>query len=312
MEVVRLFKIFLLVFILFVNSVYAEKIYKYKDERGIYHYSNICPDTDYPIEIEQVRVDKVEKRVSVRNIGTEREPILSVWNEYGGPIEVEFTIVEGDNMFTIPQLPIRLVIPALSKKEAVRILPIKKDQSWVYPCNYLYCLGDPKAEHLPTKPYRAPFQFGRSFRISQAFNGEYSHNTPQNQYAIDIEMPERTPVCAARDGVVMDIANDFFIGGTDSDDYRKRANFIRIVHDDGTMAVYAHLSLESIRVGIGTRVYEGDMIAESGNTGFSSGPHLHFAIQKNTGMQLMSVPFKVENKKGTGVTPSKNMMLTVY
>jgi murein DD-endopeptidase MepM/ murein hydrolase activator NlpD len=125
-------------------------------------------------------------------------------------------------------------------------------------------------------------------------------------------MPERTNVCAARDGVVMDIANDFFGGGTDREDYIKRANFIRILHDDGTMAVYAHLSLESIRVGIGRKVYEGDILAESGNTGFSSGPHLHFAIQKNNGMQLISIPFKIENRKGTGVTPSKNMMLSVY
>ena len=312
MEGVSLFKVFLLVFILSLNSAYAEKIYKYKDKRGVYHYSNICPDTEYPLEIEQVRVDKVEKRVTVSNVGTQREPILSVWNEYGGPVEVEFTILEGDNIFTIPELPARLAIPALSKKETVRILPMKKDQSWAYRCNYRYCLGDPKAEHLPPKPYRAPFQIGNSFRISQAFQGKYSHNTPQNKYAIDIEMPERTPVCAARGGVIMDIANDFFGGGTDRDEYRKRANFIRIVHDDGTMAVYAHLSLESIRAGIGTRVYEGDMIAESGNTGFTSGPHLHFAIQKNIGMQLISIPFKIENRRGIGVTPTKNMALSVY
>jgi murein DD-endopeptidase MepM/ murein hydrolase activator NlpD len=312
MEGARLLKIFLFIFILFGNNANAEKIYKYQDERGVYHYSNICPDTEHPLDVIQVRVDKVEKRVNVSNVGTEREPVLSVLNEYGGPIEVEFNILEEKNIFTTPQLPARLVIPSLSKKEAVRIWPIKKDQSWAYRYNYRYCLGDPKAEHLPPKPYRAPFQFGRSFRISQAFHGEYSHNTPLNEYAIDIAMPERTNVCAARDGVVMDIANDFFGGGTDREDYIKRANFIRILHDDGTMAVYAHLSLESIRVGIGRKVYEGDILAESGNTGFSSGPHLHFAIQKNNGMQLISIPFKIENRKGTGVTPSKNMMLSVY
>ena len=172
--------------------------------------------------------------------------------------------------------------------------------------------GNPKAKHRPQKPYRPPFQDGSSFRISQGFKGTYSHKGPQNKYAIDIVMPEGTPVCAARDGVVMDIANDFFGGGTDKKEYKRRANYIRILHEDGTMAIYVHLKLETICVGIGKKVYEGEVIAESGNTGFSSGPHLHFAVQRNAGMQLVSVPFKIEDANGQPVIPVKNMLLEVY
>jgi murein DD-endopeptidase MepM/ murein hydrolase activator NlpD len=64
------------------------------------------------------------------------------------------------------------------------------------------------------------------------------------------------------------------------------------------MAVYAHLKLESVRVTVGQSVNAGQQIAESGNTGFSTGPHLHFVIQRNTGMRVVSVPFKLRHAEG--------------
>jgi murein DD-endopeptidase MepM/ murein hydrolase activator NlpD len=64
------------------------------------------------------------------------------------------------------------------------------------------------------------------------------------------------------------------------------SNSIRILHDDGSMAVYAHLQVGRAQVYVGMRVQAGQLIAYSGNTGFSSGPHLHFAVQVNQGMNL--------------------------
>ena len=57
---------------------------------------------------------------------------------------------------------------------------------------------------------------------------------------------------------------------------------VQILHEDGTIAVYAHLHWDSIRVRIGDHVSRGQYIANSGSTGFSSGPHLHFAVIRNT------------------------------
>ncbi|MCO6717057.1 M23 family metallopeptidase, partial [Streptomyces sp. CHB19.2] len=69
-------------------------------------------------------------------------------------------------------------------------------------------------------------------------------------------------------------------------------NFVRILHDDGTMSVYLHLQRGSIKVAEGQWVRTGQPLASSGNTGRSTGPHLHFVVQRNTGEAVESIPFR--------------------
>ena len=73
---------------------------------------------------------------------------------------------------------------------------------------------------------------------------------------------------------------------------------MRIVHDDGTMALYAHLREGGVLVRVGQRVEKGQQIGLSGNTGFTSGPHLHFALQVNRDMRLVSIPFRMFGPRG--------------
>ena len=63
------------------------------------------------------------------------------------------------------------------------------------------------------------------------------------------------------------------------------------MHDDGTMGVYLHLQRGSVRVQPGQRIATGSPIARSGNTGRSTGPHLHFVVQRNIGLAVESIPF---------------------
>jgi len=87
---------------------------------------------------------------------------------------------------------------------------------------------------------------------------------------------------------------------------------VRILHEDGTMAIYAHLQLDSIRVHAGSVVLAGERIALSGNTGYSSGPHLHFAVQRNAGMHLVSVPIVFRGEGDSSVRPVSRTKLTAF
>jgi len=125
-------------------------------------------------------------------------------------------------------------------------------------------------------------------------------------------MPIGTDIMAARGGVVFDVAASNFSGGLDPERDGPRANVVRILHDDGTYAIYAHLNTNTIRVKPGDRVERGEYIADSGNTGFSSGPHLHFAVVRNAGMRIESVPVLFYGQNAERIVPATGAFLTAY
>ncbi|MFE0101462.1 M23 family metallopeptidase [Streptomyces sp. NPDC059009] len=87
----------------------------------------------------------------------------------------------------------------------------------------------------------------------------------------DFAVPVGTPVSAVHGGTVVKA------GGNGAGDGPAYGNAIVIKHSDGTYSQYAHLSRVDVR--IGQAVGTGQQIALSGNTGNSSGPHLHFEIR---------------------------------
>ncbi|MEU1118653.1 MULTISPECIES: M23 family metallopeptidase [unclassified Streptomyces] len=89
----------------------------------------------------------------------------------------------------------------------------------------------------------------------------------------DFAVPVGTPVASVHGGTVVKAGP---VGAGDGPAY---GNAIVIKHSNGTFSQYAHLSRIDVRVGqtVGT----GQHIAQSGNTGNSSGPHLHFEIRTN-------------------------------
>lgn len=296
------------VLVAFSAGVLGQTIYIWTDEDGVTHFTDREPQTGREVTIQKA-IAEPESALTIRQTGPDHEPIWWFRNRLSGPLAVRVSLAEADNVVTDPELPAVFVLPPNAERELVTIGPLDPRQSWRYRFQTEAVLGSPEAAHRPERLYRPPFAPGAEFTIGQAWGGPFSHTEPHSYHAVDIAMPIGTPIHAARAGVVMDNARWFHRAGEDPERYGPRANFIRILHDDGSMAVYAHLDYAGVRVHPGERVARGQYIGRSGNTGFSSGPHLHFVIQKNRDMELVSVPFEFEGANGTPVRPRERMRL---
>lgn len=299
----------LLALSLFGSSALGKNIYKFQDQDGIWHFTDRAPPEDQ--EFSMVFMEReLEPRVRLRMEGPETSPVYLLFNDFWGPVEIELKLSEARNVLTEPTLPARFVVPGQTELSLVGVGALDPAQGFSYRLHMASVPGRPMAQLAQDISIYPPFAAGDAFFISQGFNGVKTHNTPDSTHAIDIVMPIGTPIVAAREGVVMDVEEDFNRSGTDMKEFADKANHVRILHNDGTMALYAHLDLASVNVRPGARVRAGQMIARSGNTGFSTGPHLHFVIQQNVGMQMVSVPFRFYQPEGGTAEPEEQQILS--
>jgi murein DD-endopeptidase MepM/ murein hydrolase activator NlpD len=201
------------------------------------------------------------------------------------------------------------VVPAKSERVLLEIAAADGPSTICF--EYGYFIGEPGAQHRPSQPYRAPFATARRFMVTQAPPTAVTHIDPSSRNAIDIDMPVGTAVHAARAGTVINVAARHFRSGL-TPQHMDEANFVQVLHDDGTYAIYAHLQLDTVRVRPGQRVARGEYLANSGNTGFSSGPHLHFVVLRNTGMRSESVPVTFAGPGQASVSPRSGEWLMAY
>ncbi|MDH4048392.1 MAG: M23 family metallopeptidase [Gammaproteobacteria bacterium] len=291
----------------------AQALYKYRGADGEWIFSDRPPAEERTVEIRELQRGPGKPKVQVVDRRFDRQIGLIALNEFYSPVEVVLALDELRNVgLPPPDTSLRWVVPARSSAELLRLDAIEDNAASGISYRFIWVAGDPDSEHLPPRPYRAPFALSRAYRISQAFPVGITHTTPDSRYAVDIAMPVGTDVYAARGGIVVEVAATNYRGGLDTSREGAEANLVRILHDDGTFAIYAHLSLNSIRVKPGDEVVRGQYIAESGNTGFSSGPHLHFAIVRNRNLRMDSVPFVFEGQGGSEVTPETGVELRAY
>ena len=217
-------------------------------------------------------------------------------NLLAGPIEVRLDVASGPAPASQPALPARASVPAGGSTLVALLQAPAGREGWLR----LRLRGIPGSANARPQDvaYRLPLAAVEAC-VDQGFEGGFSHRDVANRYAIDFAVPEGTPVLAARAGVVMQVRDGFDRGGLDRARDIDRANLVRILHDDGSMALYAHLAKGGARVRPGQRVAAGQVIGMSGNTGYSSGPHLHFAVQVNRDQQLEAIPFRMP-----GVVPA--------
>ncbi|GAA0713668.1 hypothetical protein GCM10009430_05720 [Aquimarina litoralis] len=168
------------------------------------------------------------------------------------------------------------VVPANSKNyEITQLLCIKKGKSYTFSYSTRYQQGD----HFLTKydkefAYHLPFSKDETHILYQGYDGDFSH---QKKNALDFTMEIGTKIMAARGGTVVKVidSNDKTCPKPKCMEYN---NYIRIFHADGTFAEYLHIKKDGAVVKVGDRIEKGQLIAFSGNVGFSTGPHLHFEV----------------------------------
>ena len=276
--------IILCALLLAAGQASALTIYKYVDKHGTVTYSDKAVPGAQVFVFRDRMVEKLDNLVKLETKKHDAGETLVLRNDLYAPVEVELRLEKQVNVAGAPDGPIRWVLPPRSQIRLTTLAPLDASKPMGYKPRLRYAMGDPRLQPLLFR-YPLPWR-GGPFKLTQGANGKYSHFTPKGRYAMDIAMPEGTPIVASRGGVVVKTENHQSGRGNNPS-----GNFVRILHDDGTMGVYLHLMRNSVMVREGQRIEAGTRIARSGNTGNSTGPHLHFVVQRNVGLALESIPF---------------------
>jgi len=264
---------------------------------------------DSTIEIEKItqyndRDISIKPTKAIFNINKENSKALKKNNVYiySEVIDNKVLVYVKNTNFYVVSVKIKqnknksttFVLNPNSKKEYARydIRNIKHLTNY----SYSWIAGSVDAIHNNEFVYRLPFRRGLSCLVSQGYGGR-THKGG-HKYSIDFVMDIGTKIYAARKGRVIQVKSDSNRGGN-TKDFLNDGNYILIQHDDDTLAMYGHLKKDGVSVVVGQRIAKGQDIGYSGNTGFSSGPHLHFSVYKvSNNLTDASLPIKFSSTNG--------------
>ena len=202
------------------------------------------------------------------------------------------------------------VTRTLAPRETAPVMTLNRagrydDERYRY--TFEWTVGDMDAEHDDDYLYALPYASGHSYRVIQGYGSRFSH-TGLEAFAVDFDMPEGTAVHAARAGVVARVEDSHSVGCW-RDGCGRYANYIVVLHDDGTTGEYYHLQYRGALVRVGDSVSRGQKIALSGNTGHTTMPHLHFAVYRATEWgNTQSIPVRFRAADGTVTRPRRGAL----
>jgi murein DD-endopeptidase MepM/ murein hydrolase activator NlpD len=196
---------------------------------------------------------------------------------------LEATVAISASMVNIESsvpLPVTADVYADGPTELTRLRPRSLLQGSYFSTRVRWVPGRRGGVHDDSHLYSLPYDGNRSFVVLQAAMGAFSHGAGSGaEQAVDFGVPAGFTVRAARGGVVVAVRQDSALGGPEKR-FESCANYVVVRHPDGTYGNYAHLARHSALVEVGQTVEEGAALGLSGNTGFASGPHLHFDVYR--------------------------------
>lgn len=206
------------------------------------------------------------------------------------PVTVTFELPELDNAAADTILPVTLTLEAHEARQICSAAAVVSSKPWHFRSVFNFRMGPVKVSPDDTFLYRLPFENGTKHLVTKGFNQPPTH-LGASQFSIDWDMPEGTRILAARDGLVVDVVDQLSQNG--GAELAEKANAVWVLHADGTSSVYQHLKLHGSAVKIGQQVKAGELIGYSGNTGWSTGPHLHFCVVRVIdGKSSITVPIR--------------------
>jgi len=192
------------------------------------------------------------------------------------------------------------VIPAKSRVAYVSLKVLSGTSYYRY--KFSWNIGSKDAVHDDDYIYRLPYKIGTSHMVSQGYNGKATHKG-SSAYSIDFPMKIGTKIYAAREGVVVKTKANSDLGGYEKK-FASSGNYVKILHSDGTYGIYYHLKYHGVTVKVGEKVSRGEPIGYSGNTGYTSGPHLHFCVAKAlSAFKTQTLGVKIDSTDGIITQP---------
>ena len=155
------------------------------------------------------------------------------------------------------------------KKQLTELMSSDYDDLWQ---NIIGTTGDvliTNSTHIPTDIFAWPLQ--ENWNITSSYGYRHDPDTGEWKFhgGTDIAAPTGTPILASADGTV--VIADYMAGGY--------GYYVKIQHNDTFATLYGHCSV--LHVTVGQQVKQGQVIADVGQTGYATGPHVHFEIYVN-------------------------------
>ncbi|MBI2996354.1 MAG: peptidoglycan DD-metalloendopeptidase family protein [Candidatus Melainabacteria bacterium] len=191
------------------------------------------------------------------------------------PIEVKVELNAGSTNVTV-DIPQTISLLPKEERFVFKVCATNPSKAWNYEYSFMLAQGFSTSTHTANGKYFLPFKGGESYEVVQGETGSFSH-FGDFLYSIDFDLLEGTEFTAMRDGIVTFVKEGSNEGGADQS-FLGKANFIWVLQPDYSIARYVHLKQDGAIVNVGDKVKVGDVLGYSGNTGFTSGPHLHVQV----------------------------------